>query len=159
MKPDFSEPAPVRTKRKLTEEGHVEELMDMHDVAPQALHQHGRTVKDGMKGAEEMLDRAKDVIAAIDLLSSEIRGPWAEYQEFVKRAIAETREQRIALGSESRLLMTALRDVRQFFMDENYEKEIGRLHEFIDLCERMKALKQDGFIDAIADTILKLSSR
>jgi hypothetical protein len=53
--------------------------------------------------------------------------------------------------------MTALGDVRQFFLEDDYKKEIARLHEFIDLCERLKALKEEGLLDAVSDIILKLS--
>jgi hypothetical protein len=53
-------------------------------------------------------------------------------------------------------LLTALKDVRTFFLEGDYEKQIDRLREFIDLCERLKALKDSGTLDAIADTILKL---
>jgi hypothetical protein len=53
--------------------------------------------------------------------------------------------------------MASLKEVRQFFLEGDYEKEIERLHEFVDLCERLKALTQDGFLDAVADTLLKLA--
>jgi hypothetical protein len=52
--------------------------------------------------------------------------------------------------------MGALKEVRQFFLEESYETEIQRLHEFIDLCERLQALKESGFLDIVADTMLKL---
>jgi hypothetical protein len=86
-----------------------------------------------------------------------MQGPWAEYQKFIKASLAEIREERIAFGSEIRLLMSGLKEVRQFFLEDSYETQINRLHEFVDLCERLKALKESGFLDAVSDTILKLS--
>jgi hypothetical protein len=148
----------VRTKTKLTKEGHRETLIDLHSMEPIALDAHGKSVKKGIDASEEMLEKAREVTAAIEYLSTEIAGPWAEYQLFVKEALGTVRDQRIALGSETRLLMVALKEVRQFFLDQTYETEINRLHEFIDLCERLKALKESGFLDTVADTILKLQS-
>jgi hypothetical protein len=87
-----------------------------------------------------------------------MREPWQEYQGFIKSALGSVREQRIAIGSETRLLMGALKEVRQFFLEESYETEIRRLHEFIDLCERLQSLKESGFLDTVADTILKLNT-
>jgi hypothetical protein len=140
----------------LTERGYVEEMIDLESVAGPALENHEHTWKKDMKANDELTGRAKDLIAAIDYLTAEMRGPWAEHQEFIKKALGEVREHRIALGSETRLLLTALKDVRTFFLEGDYEKQIDRLREFIDLCERLKALKDSGTLDAIADTILKL---
>jgi hypothetical protein len=156
-KEEFSaDPTRVRTKQMVTEEGHVEEMLNVKDVAVVALDTHAHTVKKGLNTNEELVERSRDVVAAIDYLASEMRGPWAEHQEFIKKALSEVREQRIALGSETRLLLAALRDVRTFFLEADYAKQIDRLREFIDLCERLKALKDAGTLDAIADTILKL---
>jgi hypothetical protein len=52
--------------------------------------------------------------------------------------------------------MAALKDVRQFFLNENHETEVARLKEFVELCERLQKLKASGFLDTVADTMLKL---
>lgn len=49
-----------------------------------------------------------------------------------------------------------MEDVRKFFLSKDHVVEIERLREFITLCEKLKALKDSGFLDAVADTILKL---
>lgn len=146
----------IRTKTQLTEDGHRETMVDLNSVAPAAVEEHERTVKKGLKTADDLLERSRDVIASIDFLASEIRGPWTDFEAYIKKSIATVREQRIALGIETRNLMTSLKEVRMFFLDDCYETEIQRLHEFIDVCERLKALKESGFLDDIADTILKL---
>lgn len=146
----------VKTKTQLTEDGYRETMMDMNSLAPAAIEEHERTVKKGIKASEELLEKSRDVIASIDYLASELRGPWAEFQKSIKEALTTVREQRLALGSETRMLMGSLKEVRQFFLEDSYETEIQRLHEFIDVCERLKALKESGFLDSIADTILKL---
>jgi hypothetical protein len=150
------EHGPLRVKRKLTEDGHVEEMVEAHSLAPLAADSLARDVKGGVNATQELLAKTQDVIAAVEYLSTQIKGPFAEYSEFVKAALAETREHRIALGMETRYLMNSLKDVRQFFLEADYEVQVRRLHEFIDLCERLEALKKSGFLDAVADTILKL---
>lgn len=47
-------------------------------------------------------------------------------------------------------------DVRKFFLEKEHVTEIDRLKEFIQLCERLKALKDAGVLDVITDAILKL---
>jgi hypothetical protein len=157
MKPqEFGEGPQVRSKKQLTEDGHVEDYLNMDDVAPLAVDEHAKKVKEGVRGTAELLEKSQDLIATIDYLSSQIREPWDSYQAFIKKALEEVRGQRIALGSETRNLLIALKDVRAFFLDKDYETEVRRLHEFIDLCERLKALKDAGFLDTIADTLIKL---
>jgi hypothetical protein len=147
----------IKTKSMLTEEGFRDTMIDQDSATAAIIDTHEISVKKELKITEDLIEKSRELTAAIDYLVTEIRGPWAEYQEFIKSAIGTVREQRIALGSETRLLMSALKEVRQFFLDETYEAEINRLHEFIDLCERLQALKESGFLDTVADTILKLN--
>jgi hypothetical protein len=157
MKPqEFGEGPQVRSKKKLTEDGTIDDFVNMDDVAVVAVDEHAKKVKEGVKGTAELLEKSQDLIATIDYLSNQIKEPWESYQAFIKKALEEVRGQRIALGSETRNLLIALKDVRAFFLDKDYETEVRRLHEFIDLCERLKALKDAGFLDTIADTLIKL---
>jgi hypothetical protein len=156
--PERVTPAKIQTHSKLDPEtgALAHDFIDMNEAAPHVVDAHTRSVKDGIKAAEQLKTKAQEAVDAIDYLVTQIGGPWKEYEGFVTQALSRVREQRIALSGETRLLMGALREVRQFFLEESYEKEISRLHEFVDLCERLKALKESGFIDAVADTILKL---
>jgi hypothetical protein len=158
VKQEFPEPPRVKSKRTLTEDGYVKDQVELQSLAPAALEHHEQHVKEGLKASETLLERSHDIIDGIDYLAKEIRGPWDEYEAFVKQALAQVREQRIALGSETRLLLSALRDVRAFFLDKDYEQEISRLRDFVDICERLQALKKSGTLDAVADTILKLNA-
>ena len=58
-----------------------------------------------------------------------------------------------------RSLLTMLRDVRRFFLEADHATEVTRLREFVDLVERLERLKKDGFLDAVADTMLRLSEK
>jgi hypothetical protein len=147
----------ITTRTGLNEDGSRETLYERNSADAAMLDHHESETKKKIKTTEELTERARELTATIDYLVTEIRGPWAEFQEFIKSALTTVREQRIAMGSETRLLMGSLKEVRQFFLEESYETEIRRLSEFIDLCERLKALKESGFLDTVADTILKLN--
>jgi hypothetical protein len=149
----------IKTKVQLTEEGYRAEHFDRNSADHAILSTHEKDVKKRIDVTEDLTERCRELTAAIQYLVTEIKGPWSEYNDFIKMALTTVREQRISVGSETRLLMGALKEVRQFFLEESYETEIQRLHEFIDLCERLRALKESGFLDIVADTMLRLSER
>ena len=72
-------------------------------------------------------------------------------------ALTEVRQHRCSLITETAQAAKALREVRTFFIGPDYEREQKRLAEFVDLCERLKVLKDSGFLDAITDIMLRLS--
>lgn len=73
-----------------------------------------------------------------------------------KEYMDEMRSFRMTAVAETSLAQKSLSDVRKFFMDKDHEKEIARLREFVELCERLERLKESGFLDRMADTMLKL---
>ena len=150
-------PSRVRTKTMVNQEGFRETLYDPNSADAAMIDAHEIEIKKKIKTTEELTERARELTATIEYLVTEIKGPWEEFQEFIKSALGSVREQRIAMGSETRLLMGSLKEVRQFFLEETYEAEIQRLGEFLDLCERLKKLKDSGFLDIIADTMLALN--
>jgi len=68
------------------------------------------------------------------------------------------RMRQMSLVAESKKVCNALRDVRQFFLGPDYEAERDRMAEFVGLCERLQALQESGFLDVVADTMLRLAS-
>lgn len=67
------------------------------------------------------------------------------------------RNLRMAITHETEITMHALREVSEFFIEHRYEEEMQRLQRFVGLCEQLKALKQDGTLDALSDTIIRLA--
>jgi hypothetical protein len=49
-----------------------------------------------------------------------------------------------------------LRDIRSFLLDPIHEEEMKKLSQFVELGERLAALKKSGVLDALVDTALKL---
>lgn len=149
----------IRTKRKLTSDGYVEELMRKEDVIVATTDLREKNAKEAVERTQALLEKAQETYDVIEFLVENIGKPAEEYLVFVKETINRIREQRMALQTETRTLMSALRDVREFFLEDKHEEEVHRLTEFVQLCERLKRLKDSGFLDTVADTMLKLTEK
>jgi hypothetical protein len=146
----------IRSKRGMTEDGHVEELLNQNDVEVVATEHHEKAVKKSLDNLQALEARARDVHDSLEYLFSRIGPLFVEVNEGISKELVALREKRFGVDTETRLLMNQLKEVRQFFLDENHDRQVDRLREFVDLCERLKALKESGFLDTIADTILRL---
>lgn len=80
-----------------------------------------------------------------------------ECQDKAKTMLEDVRQTRFAIVAEVGAMVTPLKEIRQFFMGHDYFDELTRLREFVELCERLQKLKATGFLDTMADTILKLA--
>lgn len=123
------------------------------EVASSAIKKTERTLSN----LDSLVDRALDARAALDIMTDKWRVSWMDFIEQSEERIKTLRETRFAFDSETRLLMASLKEVRQFFLDANHDQEVARLREFVDLCERLQKLKESGFLDTVADTLIKLS--
>jgi len=99
------------------------------------------TAKDGLHNA--MLDLGQ----AVD-----------DLERTITSAVQRARSVRMSIVADAATASNALRDLRQFFLGPDYEREQKRLADFVDLCERMKVLKESGFLDTVADTMLRLAA-
>lgn len=100
---------------------------------------------------------AQDARKIIEELCQGIGGEMENFESNTRRHIETIRSKRMTMVAEAAQMVTALKEVRQFFLGADYKDEIERLSHFIDLCERLYKLKQSGFLDTIADTMLSLS--
>lgn len=110
-----------------------------------------------LEQTQSLIDKANDARAALDVLSNSWKMEWIDFLKTADERVRELRERRMGMDTETRILMSQLRDVRAFFVDNSYETERSRLKEFVELCERLKALKDSGFLDTVADTLIRLS--
>lgn len=111
-----------------------------------------KTVRD----AESLVERVQDAHKALAILSLAFKGEWNDFVTSADARLTEFRQVRMSTETEIHRVMTDLKDVRKFFMSEDHDKEVARLKEFVELCERLKALKESGFLDKVSDTILRL---
>jgi hypothetical protein len=93
-------------------------------------------------------------------MDSLLQGIGQEMEKFrsdTKHYLEDIRQTRFAVVRETAEMTGPLKEVRQFFLGGEYKEEIARLREFVDLCERLDKLKQSGFLDKVADTMLSLA--
>lgn len=100
------------------------------------------------------LDATEKLKTACMELQTAIKG----VEELSTEALLKTRSSRMSLVTEIATSLKSLRDLRQFFLGPDHEQEQKRLAEFVEVCERLKALKDSGFLDTVADTMIRLSN-
>ena len=131
----------------------IEEYFNIHDVAV-------KIVAEINKEPQQLTALARAAFDARQVLDENMKqiGPVMEgFNARVKVALEDVRQSRMAMIGEVSHLLQPLKEVRAFLLGKDYEFEIQRLKEFVDLCERLARLKKDGTLDAIADTIIKLA--
>jgi len=104
----------------------------------------------------ELDNSSKTLITVLN----EVKSLSALLQPALMDIVTSVRQNRMALVSELNEMLKSMRDmrdIRKFFLEEEYEKEMERLRIFVDLCKDLKAQLQDGTIEAISDTMLKLA--
>lgn len=112
-----------------------------------------------LENTKSLTERLKDAQNALDLACRNFRAGAINFlSEDMPKAINDVRQARMAFGNESSQLMRQMQDLRTFFVGPDYEKEVTRLKDFVTLCDRLKALKDSGFLDTVADTMLKLAN-
>lgn len=131
-----------------------------------------RDSEDGLTGAEcarltnfateRHLGTAEEASESLHKSVYAIRRAMKEYKEAqteLHDTLASLRDSRMSVVQEVAKIIPGLKDVRQFFLGNEYAEERRRLVEFVELCERLKSLRDSGFLDDIADTLLRLAVR
>jgi len=106
---------------------------------------------------EELVARITDARRALDIAASTIKEVWPKCRDESDAALKDLRMLRMALDGEVGLILRQLKDVRQFFLGADHEVEMVRLKDFVDTAERLQALHKSGFLDNVADVMLKLA--
>jgi hypothetical protein len=118
-------------------------------------------IQEISKAPHALTPLARAAIDARQVLHEQTRGLEEMHRDSDQKAkgfLDSIRQTRYAVIGEVAQMTSALRDVRAFFLGNDYQTEIARLKEFVELCERLKVLKDSGFLDTVADTMLNLSS-
>ena len=113
--------------------------------------------EEAVANAQSLVARAQEARDSMDVLCEEWKKSWFQFQDGSADRLVYLRQMRMATEQEMRALVGALREVRQFFLDKDHDAQVARLREFIDLCERLQKLKASGFLDTVADTLIKLA--
>lgn len=155
MAADYSDDALFIGKQKIFPTmKNGEKMYSVEDMA-RALIEHAKTINPDV---EKLAAAAAESRKALDEAIQSVGGAVDNLDRFTKDAYGRVRMQRQAVVTDCAMMTTALRDLRQFFLGPDYEREQKRLADFVDLCERLKGLKDSGFLDTVADTMIRLSS-
>jgi hypothetical protein len=125
---------------------------DLQNMVIRTIHEFPRQTSPQVRAAED----ARKIVAEL------VQGLGGEMEKFEAQAkihCDQIRGKRMTMVTEAAQMTNALKEIRQFFLGSDYKEEIARLSEFVDLCERLQRLKESGFMDSIADTMLTLSVR
>lgn len=130
------------------------EMIDQHQLAL-------RIIEEINKMPQQLTPLARAALDAKSVLDENTRGIGGMMEDFhakLKMWLDDVRVSRMNFVSETNQILTPLKDVRQFFLGRNYAEEITRLREFVELCERLQKLKESGFLDTVADTMIRLAN-
>lgn len=154
-------------KRMTEEEGEriMNELKQQADAELSAAESHAigkeliKRTSANIGEQVSFVEQVQDAKLALELAVSTFRKETIDFLDEMSKHLVAIRQTRMAIGIETKQLLSQCDDVRQFFLSPEHEVETARLKEFVDLCERLKLLKESGFLDTVADTILKLESK
>jgi hypothetical protein len=111
---------------------------------------------DQLADVKTELQEAKTVLQQ---LSNDVRALAGIVNPLLEEHVAALRRARMATVGEVHQTLTALKDIRKFFLDQQYTLEIDRLQQFVQLCQALADLKQSGVLDAICDSAIRLAIR
>lgn len=100
---------------------------------------------------------AQDARQIVTELTLGIGGDMERFRTDSNKFVTELRQCKFAVVTETKEMLGPLKEIRQFFLGSDYTTQMKQLREFVELCERLKALKDSGFLDTVADTMLKLA--
>lgn len=112
------------------------------------------------KQPHSLTELAKAALDARNSLRENLKELGSGMEDFDAKAkvyLVDLRQTRYALVTEVAHMTNSLKEIRAFFIGSTYEQEIARLKEFVDLCERLQKLKDSGFLDSVADTMIRLA--
>lgn len=100
---------------------------------------------------------AQDARRIITELTAGIGTEIEKFRADTKMYLEDIRNTRFAVVSETSNMAGPLKEIRQFFLGGDYKEQRDRLADFVSLCERLQKLKESGFLDMIADTMIKMA--
>ena len=132
-----------------------EEYIDIDDLAVRVINE----INKHPQRLTPLARAALDARTVLDESLSHVGLSMDGFKDGVTKWLQEFRTARMNFASEANYMLGPLKDIRQFFLESTYEKEIARLREFVELCERLQKLKESGFLDTVADTMIRLATK
>lgn len=112
------------------------------------------------KHPQQLTPLARAATDASNVLNESMAGLGGVLEDFQSKSkimLEDIRQTRFSMVNEVNHMNKEIKELRQFFLGSDYKEEISRLKEFVELCERLEKLKKSGMLDAIGDTMIRLS--
>lgn len=122
-------------------------------VAPRMLKTTEKYVRETTNLAEISMEARKALMDAL----VDIGSVWRDWEKTSAGYIKEVRDFRMVVATELATAKRDLVDIRKFFLEKDHDQEVARIKEFVEVCERLQALKKSGTLDAMVDLVIKLS--
>jgi hypothetical protein len=137
--------------------GQIEHISSKDEFAATLAHTINKKVDRLKDNSIDLAIRSMEARKFLDEHTDSMQKSWVDWLLQSEKILTDYRMTRMAIGTEANLLLKECGDVRKFFLSDDHDKEVTKLREFVELAERLRALKNDGTLDKLADTILKLS--
>lgn len=105
----------------------------------------------------DVIEKTKEAAETLETVSEGLGRHLEQLKPLKKEVIEELRGLRMTSTTEVSAMLKPLEDLRKFFLGDQHAEEVAKLKEFVELCERLERLKKSGFLDTVADTMLKLA--
>jgi hypothetical protein len=123
------------------------------------LMETGRDMEEAAQLLQATTAEVTESQAVLTQTMAELRTLTQTLGPMLLEQVRELRAARMAVLTETREMLAALRDVRKFFLEADYDKETTRLREFVTLCHELQALKTAGVLDAVCESAIRLAVR
>ncbi len=137
-------------------EGHVDGAF-VNDPLQLELTRMEAHEEQAIAMAQAAMAEATDAVKSLKLTINELADISMVVQHKLMDHIHEIRGARMTITRELGDAMNSLRDVRTFFLHADYQVEVQRLRQFVDLCKELRELADSGLLDAVSSSILNLA--
>ena len=107
-----------------------------------------------IKCANMEVSESKEVL---EKLANDVKALSSVIEPALLDHIKGIRSARMAAVTEINQSLQALRDIRKFFLESDYQTEMERLERFVKICREINELKQTGILDVICDASIRLA--
>lgn len=109
-------------------------------------------VKRANGSKERVVDleqRFRDAVKFLDEQTDSVKTTWLVWLEESSKFLTETRTWRMAIEKEMRDGTASCKAMSDFLASPETRQSLAVLREFVDLAERLKALKESGHLDSL----------
>lgn len=104
----------------------------------------------------DLEQRFLDASKFLDEATDNIKESWLQWMKESKEYLEEVRTWRMAVEREKNTGISACKDLTAFLGSDDIRVKVENLRALVEIAERLKALKDAGFLDALVDTLVKL---